>query len=164
MIKEASKFGENHITYPESIMELLYKAGELTRSEINTPIEMEVTLDQFISNIGYGKCVASDRDPFKHVLTFQRSPGNVSLRGVFDKSRVPRSCPMDSPGRAALYFETWSGKFEYIEGKMQCSGRNNVNFQLRVLRRNVDHHGDALSDNYRPTQALNSRVVNYYRV
>ena len=60
MIKEASKFGENHITYPESIMELLYKAGELTRSEINTPIEMEVTLDQFISNIGYGKCVAGD--------------------------------------------------------------------------------------------------------
>ena len=37
-------------------------------------------------------------------------------------------------------------------------------FQLRVLRRNVDHDGNALADNYRPTQALNSRVVNYYRV
>ena len=34
-------------------MELLYKAGELSQSEIDTPIEMEVTLDQFVSNIGY---------------------------------------------------------------------------------------------------------------
>ena len=53
LIKEGSKFGENHIPYPEAIMELLYKVGQLTQSEINTPIEMEVTLDQFVSNIGY---------------------------------------------------------------------------------------------------------------
>lgn len=52
MIKEVSKFGDNHISYPEAIMELLYKAGELTQSEVDTPIEMEVTLDQFVSNIG----------------------------------------------------------------------------------------------------------------
>ena len=52
-------------------MELMYKAIELTRSEINTPIEMEVTLDQFVSNIGYDKFVAGCQDPFKHFITFQ---------------------------------------------------------------------------------------------
>ena len=57
LIKEGQHhlFEDNHISYPEAIMELMYKATELTRSEINTPIEMEVTLDQFVSNIGYDK-------------------------------------------------------------------------------------------------------------
>ena len=53
LIKEGGKFGSEHIPYPEAIMELLYKAGELSQSEIDTPIEMEVTLDHFVSNIGY---------------------------------------------------------------------------------------------------------------
>ena len=108
LIKEGQHhlFEDNHISYPEAIMELMYKATELTRSEINTPIEMEVTLDQFVSNIGYDEFVAGCRDPFKHFLTFQWSPGNVSLRGLYDKSRVSGNCPMDNHGRATLCYET----------------------------------------------------------
>ena len=56
-----------------------------------------------------------------------------------------------------------SAKF-WRKKSVEYSKKQQQYFQLRVLRRNVDHHGDALVDNYRPTQALNSRVVNYYRV
>lgn len=72
---------------------------------------------------------------------------------------------MDNHGRANLCFETWSSKCKYERHK-KCNicTQKKYYFQLRVLRRNVDDHGDALVDNYRPTQALNSRVVNYYRV
>ena len=51
-------------------MELLYKAGELSQSEIDTPIEMEVTLDQFLSNIGYVRQIIgrlTSQNPFQTV-------------------------------------------------------------------------------------------------
>ena len=35
---------------------------------------------------------------------------------------------------------------------------------MRILRKNEDSDGNALEDNYRPTQDLNSRTVNYYSV
>ena len=35
---------------------------------------------------------------------------------------------------------------------------------LRLLRKNDDINGDTLEDNYRPTQDLNARTVNYYSV
>ena len=89
LIKEGSKFGSEHIPFPEAIMELLYKAGELSQNEIDTPIEMEVTLDQFLSNIGYVKPISgrlsNNQNPF---LSFQWSTGNVSLRGLLDKPWV----------------------------------------------------------------------------
>lgn len=92
LIKEGGKFGSEHIPYPESIMELLYKAGELSQSEIDTPIEMEVTLDQFVSNIGYVKPICSrlwSQSPFeKQFCSFQWSTRNVSLRGLLDKPWV----------------------------------------------------------------------------
>ena len=34
--------------------------------------------------------------------------------------------------------------------------------QLTALRKNLDYNGDALQDNYRPTQALNNRTVYYH--
>ena len=51
-------------------MELLYKAGELSQNEIDTPIEMEVTLDQFVSNIGYVRQIIgrlTSQNPFQTV-------------------------------------------------------------------------------------------------
>ena len=35
-------------------------------------------------------------------------------------------------------------------------------FQLTALRKNVDMDGNAVEDNYRPTQALNDRMVYHY--
>ena len=41
-------------------------------------------------------------------------------------------------------------------------GENVIIFQLEALRKNVDMDGNAVEDNYRPTQALNSRTVYHY--
>ena len=38
------------------------------------------------------------------------------------------------------------------------------NFKVRLLRKNEDSDGNALEDNYRPTQDLNSRTVHYHGV
>ena len=89
LIKEGSKFGSEHIPYPEAIMELLYKAGELANSEIDTPIEMEVTLDHFVSNIGYVRQISRAKIFIQRVFfSFQWSTGNITLRGLLDKSWV----------------------------------------------------------------------------
>ena len=70
-------------------MELLYKAGELSQSEIDTPIEMEVTLDHFVSNIGYVRQISRAKIFIQRVFfSFQWSTGNISLRGLLDKSWV----------------------------------------------------------------------------
>ena len=69
-------------------MELLYKAGELANSEIDTPIEMEVTLDHFVSNIGYVRQISRVKILIQRGLSFQWSTGNISLRGLTDKSWV----------------------------------------------------------------------------
>ena len=38
----------------------------------------------------------------------------------------------------------------------------NLPHQLAALRKNLDVNGDALQDNFRPTQALNNRTVYYH--
>ena len=35
-------------------------------------------------------------------------------------------------------------------------------FQISALRKNLDNNGDALQDNYRPTQAINGRTVYHH--
>ena len=52
-ISEQSYFGgDNHISSPEAVSELMTQALALSREEINTALEMNVTLDQLVSNIG----------------------------------------------------------------------------------------------------------------
>ena len=54
LIAEQSYFGgDNYISSPEAVSELMTQAVALSREELNTALEMNVTLDQLISNIGY---------------------------------------------------------------------------------------------------------------
>ena len=56
-IAEQSYFGDDsHISSSEAVSELMTQALALAREEINTALDMNVTLDQLISNIGYGRC------------------------------------------------------------------------------------------------------------
>ena len=53
-IAEQSFFGgDNHLSKPEAVSELMTQAVALSGEELNTALEMNVTLDQLISNIGY---------------------------------------------------------------------------------------------------------------
>ena len=54
-VAEQSFIGDNHLSYPEAVAELMVQAAALSRDEIDTALEMNVTLDQLVSNIGYGK-------------------------------------------------------------------------------------------------------------
>ena len=38
----------------------------------------------------------------------------------------------------------------------------NQPFQITTLKKNLDNHGDALQDNYRPPQAVNGRTVYHF--
>ena len=52
-IAEDSLFGDNYVSFPEAVTELMTQAAALSREDIDTALEMNVTLDQLVSNIGY---------------------------------------------------------------------------------------------------------------
>ena len=52
-IAEGSLFGDDYLSFPEAVTELMTQAAALSREEIDTALEMNVTLDQLVSNIGY---------------------------------------------------------------------------------------------------------------
>ena len=68
-IAEQSYFGgDNHISSPEAVSELMTQAVALSQEELNTALEMNVTLDQLISNIGYGRYKISMEDIKRHIF------------------------------------------------------------------------------------------------
>ena len=50
-VSEAPTFGEQHTPYPKAISDLMYKAAELSSMELEETLEMDITLDQLITNI-----------------------------------------------------------------------------------------------------------------
>ena len=52
-VAEQSFIGDNYLSYPEAVAELMIQAAALSRDEIDTALDMNVTLDQLVSNIGY---------------------------------------------------------------------------------------------------------------
>ena len=46
-------FGDDYLSFPEAVTELMTQAAALSREDIDTALEMNVTLDQLVSNIGY---------------------------------------------------------------------------------------------------------------
>merc|ERR1719264_2304518 len=68
-----------------------------------------------------------------------------------------------------------TGLYHY-EGSLTTPGCNEIvqwivmdtplyirsNGLIAALRKNLDNHGEALQDNYRPTQAINGRTVFHY--
>ena len=123
-VAEQSFLGDNYLSYPEAVAELMIHAAALSRDEIDTALDMNVTLDQLVSNIG-------DLSGMYHYEGSLTTP---------ECQEIVQWIVMDKP----LYVRRWG--------------------LLRLLRKNDDINGDTLEDNYRPTQDLNARTVNYYSV
>ena len=64
-VSEAPTFGQQHTSYPKAISDLMSKAAELSSMELEETLDMNITLDQLITNIEW------DNDQKMKWLDFQ---------------------------------------------------------------------------------------------
>ena len=50
-VSEAPAFGQQHTSYPKAISDLMSKAAELSSMDLEETLEMDITLDQLMTNI-----------------------------------------------------------------------------------------------------------------